>query len=278
MERFNLSQGTNGNAPTVRLNSGYDMPVVGIGTYSLRGSTCVQAVKTALQSGYRMIDTAYMYGNERKVGEAVRQSGIPRSEIFVITKLYPDQYDHAERAIEEALNKLDIGYIDMMLLHHPASNDAAAYAAIEEAIRDGKVHSAGISCYYIKETDRFLPQVTIKPALIQNEIHPYYQDSEVIRHIQSLDIVVQSWYPLGGRGYNHALLHDKVLQKIAETHGKTIPQVILRWDLQRGVVVIPGSSNPDHIRENISIFDFVLSQEEMETIDSLERKEKHDWY
>lgn len=278
MERFNLSQGANGNAPTVRLNNGFDMPVVGIGTYSLRGSTCVRAVKTAIRSGYRMIDTAYMYGNEREVGEAVRQSEIPRSEIFVITKLYPDQYDHAERAIEEALKKLDIGYIDMMLLHHPASNDVKAYTAIEEAIRDGKVRSAGISCYYIKETNRFLPQVTVKPALIQNEIHPYYQDSEVIRHIQNLDIAVQSWYPLGGRGYNHALLHDKVLQKIAETHGKTIPQVILRWDLQRGVVVIPGSGNPDHIRENISIFDFVLSQEEMETIASLERKEKHDWY
>lgn len=198
MERFNLSQGTNGNAPTVRLNSGYDMPVVGIGTYSLHGSVCVRAVEAAIQSGYRMIDTAYMYGNEREVGEAVRQSGIPRSEIFVITKLYPDQYDHAGKAIEEALKKLDIGYIDMMLLHHPASNDGKAYAAIEEAIRDGKVRSAGISCYYIKETDRFLPQVTIKPALIQNEIHPYYQDSEVIHHIQNLDIAVQSWYPLGG--------------------------------------------------------------------------------
>lgn len=278
MERFNLSQGANGNAPTVRLNSGFDMPVVGIGTYSLRGATCVRAVKTAIRSGYRMIDTAYMYGNEREVGEAVRQSGIPRSEIFVITKLYPDQYDHAERAIEEALKKLDIGYIDMMLLHHPASNDVKAYTAIEEAIRDGKVRSAGISCYYIKETNRFLPQVTIKPALIQNEIHPYYQDSEVIRHIQNLDIAVQSWYPLGGRGYNRALLHDKVLQEIADIYGKTIPQVILRWDLQRGVVVIPGSSNPDHIRENISIFDFTLSKEEMEAIASLERKEKHDWY
>lgn len=278
MERFNLSQGANGNAPTVRLNSGYDMPVVGIGTYSLRGSVCVRAVEAALQSGYRMIDTAYMYGNEREVGEAVRQSGIPRSEIFVITKLYPDQYDHAGKAIEEALKKLDIGYIDMMLLHHPASNDGKAYAAIEEAIQDGKVRSAGISCYYIKETDRFLPQVTIKPALIQNEIHPYYQDSEVIQHIQDLDIAVQSWYPLGGRGYNHALLQDKVLQEIAEIHGKTLPQVILRWDLQRGVIVIPGSSNPDHIRENISIFDFTLSKEEMEAIASLERKEKHDWY
>lgn len=278
MERFNLSQGTNGNAPTVRLNSGYDMPIVGIGTYSLRGSTCVKAVDTAIQSGYRMIDTAHIYGNECEVGEAVRKSGVPRSEIFVITKLYPDQYSQAENAIDEALGKLDIGYIDMMLLHHPASNDVQAYSAIEAAIRAGKVCSAGLSCYYIKEIDRFLPQVTVKPALIQNEIHPYYQDDEATQHIQKLGIAVQSWYPPGGRGYNHSLLGDHVLQEIAAAHGKSIPQVILRWDLQCGVVVIPGSSNPDHIRENISIFDFTLSKEEMEAIASLERKEKHDWY
>lgn len=278
MEVFHLSKGTNGNAPTIRLNSGYDMPIVGIGTYSLRGSVCVKSVTAAIQSGYRMIDTAHIYGNEREVGEAVRISGIPRSEIFVITKLYPDQYSRAEKAIDEALEKLNIGYIDMMLLHHPASNDVQAYSAIEKAIGAGKVRSAGISCYYVKETNRFLPQVTIKPALIQNEIHPYYQDSEVIRHIQNLDIAVQSWYPLGGRGYNRSLLSDKILQEIANAHGKSLPQVILRWDLQRGVIVIPGSSNPDHIRENISVFDFELSQEEMKAIASLERKEKHDWY
>lgn len=278
MEVFHLSQGVNGNAPTIRLNSGYDMPIIGIGTYSLRGSACVKSVNEAIQSGYRMIDTAHIYGNEREVGEAVRKSGVPRSEIFVITKLYPDQYSRAEKAIDEALEKLNIGYIDMMLLHHPASNDVQAYLAIEKAIRAGKVRSAGISCYYVKETNRFLPQVTIKPALIQNEIHPYYQDNEVIRHIQNLDIAVQSWYPLGGRGYNRSLLGDKILQEIANAHGKSLPQVILRWDLQRGVVVIPGSSNSDHIRENISVFDFELSPEEMKAIASLERKEKHDWY
>ncbi len=278
MARLNLAQGVNGNAPTVRLNSGYDMPIVGIGTYSLRGSVCVKSVNSAIQSGYRMIDTAYMYGNEREVGEAVRESGVPRSEIFVITKLYPDQYGRAEQAIDEALRKLDIGYIDMMLLHHPASNDVTAYRAIEKAIQDGKVRSAGISCYYIRETKRFLPQVSVKPALIQNEIHPYYQDSDVIRHIQSLGITVQSWYPLGGRGYNRELLHDSVLWEIASTHGKSIPQIILRWDLQRGVVVIPGSSNSEHIRENLSIFDFALTSEEMLAIAALDRHEKHDWY
>lgn len=212
------------------------------------------------------------------MGEGVRQSGVEREEIFVQTKLYPNQYIHAAKAIDEALKKLDIGYIDMMLLHHPASNDVAAYKAIEKAIQDGKVRTAGISCYYIRETDSFLPKVSVKPALIQNEIHPYYQDSPVVEHIQNKGIVVQGWYPLGWRGYTGAILNNPVLREIAENHGKSVAQVILRWDLQRGVAVIPGSSNPEHIRENISIFDFELSREEKEQIAALEKHEKHDWY
>lgn len=247
-------------------------------TYALHGSTCTDAVRTALQSGYRLIDTASFYGNEKEVGTGVRQSGVPREEVFVITKLYPNQYAHAANAIDEALEKLDIGYIDMMLLHHPASNDVTAYRAIEQAIRDGKVRSAGISCYYIRETDAFLPKVTVKPALIQNEIHPYYQDSAVVRHIQGLGIDVQAWYPLGGRGYTGALLGDPVIGRIAAAHGKSPAQVILRWNLQNGVIVIPGSSNPEHIRENISVFDFALSSAEMQEIARLNRNEKHDWY
>ncbi len=273
-----LETGVNGKAPVIKLNSGYDMPIVGLGTYSLHGDTCINSVRTAIQNGYRLIDTASYYGNEREVGEGVRKSRVSREEIFVTTKLYPNQYSHAAKAIDEALSKLDMGYIDMMLLHHPASNDVAAYRAIEEAIQDGKVRSAGVSCYYIWETNRFLPKVRIKPALVQNEIHPYYQDSRVIRHIQSLELAVQSWYPLGGRGYTEALLENKTLCQIAAVHGKSPAQVILRWDLQRGVIVIPGSSNEKHICENISIFDFKLTNEEMERIAVLNKDEKHDWY
>ncbi len=154
---IDLKNGKNGTAPVVRLNSGHMLPVVGLGTYALHGDACVNAVYQAVQSGYRLIDTASFYGNEREVGEGVRQSGVSRSEIFVQTKLYPNQYSHAEQAIDEALSKLDIGYIDMMLLHHPASDDVTAYQAIEQAIREGKIRTAGISCYYIREMVAFVP-------------------------------------------------------------------------------------------------------------------------
>ncbi len=278
IDLFDLKSGKSGKAPVITLNSGYEMPIVGLGTYSLHGSTCTNAVRTAIESGYRIIDTASFYGNEREVGMGVRASGVPRSDIFVTTKLYPNQYSHAGRAIDEALRKLDIGYIDLMLLHHPGANEVTAYREIEKAIEAGKVRSAGVSCYYIRETDAFLKKVITPPALIQNEIHPYYQDTDVVRYIQSLSrkIAVQSWYPLGGRGCTGSMLNNKVIGEIAERHGKSPAQVILRWDLQNGVAVIPGSGNAEHIRENISIFDFELTADEMKEIGKLNRNEKHD--
>lgn len=263
---------------TVLLNSGYEMPIYGIGTYSLTGDTCVESVTAALNSGVRLIDTAYMYHNEESVGEAVRNSGIPREDIFVITKLYPNQFADPEAAIEEALDKLDIEYIDMMLLHHPGDGDVEAYLAMEKAAAEGKIRSLGLSNWYVEELEEFLPQVNITPALVQNEIHPYYQENDVIPYIHSLGIVVQGWYPLGGRGHTAELLGNEVISEIAAAHGKSSAQVILRWNLQKGVVVIPGSSNPDHIQENTELFDFELTQEEMERINALDRGEKHDWY
>lgn len=275
---FDLSKGTNGNAPTVKLSSGYDMPILGLGTYSLHGDVCVNSVKAALAAGFRKIDTAHMYDNEEEVGQGVRESGVPREEIFVATKLYPNQYDNPEAAIEECLRKLDIGYIDLMLLHHPGTNDVKAYKAMEKYVAAGKIRSIGVSCYYVKEINEFLPKVNIKPVLVQNEVHPYYQDTEVMEHLHDLGIVVEAWYPLGGRGHQKELLSDPVLSEIATRHDKSVVQVILRWHLQRGVVAIPGSSNPDHIRENISVFDFSLTDDEMVRIAALNRNEKHDWY
>lgn len=280
--RFDLSKGTNGNPPVIKLSSGYDMPIVGLGTYSLHGDKCVNAILSAIRLGYRKFDTASFYGNEEEVGQAIRyaieEGFIKREDVFVTTKLYPNEFADAEKNIEKCLCKLDIGYIDLMLLHHPGSHDVEAYRTMERYVKEGKIRSLGVSNYYIKEMSEFLPKVNIKPVFDQNEIHPYYQDKAVIEYLHDNGIVVEAWYPLGGRGFNSELMKEPVIMDIARKHGKSLVQTILRWDLQNGVVVIPGSSNPDHQKENISIFDFELTPEEMGRIDSLERREKHDWY
>ncbi len=263
---------------TVMLNSGYTMPIMGLGTYSLSDEVCYRSVTALLNEGGRLIDTAYMYQNEASVGRAIRDSDVAREEIFVITKLYPSQFANAEQAIDEALSKLDIGYIDLMLLHHPGAGDVKAYQAMEQAVKEGKIRSIGLSNWYVEELEAFLPQITIPPALVQNEIHPYYQEKDVIAYIQQKGIVVQGWYPFGGRGHTAELFGDETISSIAQSHGVTPAQVILRWNLQRGVVVIPGSSNPKHIQENLDLFDFALTEEEMEQIGALDRNEKHDWY
>ena len=265
------------------LNSGYEMPINGLGTYSLHGDECIDSVKSALSNGVRLIDTASVYGNEEEVGQAVREAideGIIRREdIFVTTKIYPgSEMENPEQSVQSCLDRLNIDYVDMMLLHHPDGNDVKAYKAMEQFVKDGKIRSIGLSNWYVEELTEFLPQVDTVPALVQNEIHPYYQENDVIPFIQDLGIVVQGWYPLGGRGHTTELLGDEVITQIAEVHGKSSAQVILRWNLQKGVVVIPGSSNPDHIRENTELFDFELSEDEMNQMNALDRGEKHDWY
>ena len=268
---------------TVTLNSGYEMPLNGLGTYSLHGETCINSVKSALRSGVRLIDTASAYGNEEEVGRAIREAieelGLKREDIFVTTKIYPgSEMADPERSIQACLDRLDIGYVDLMLLHHPDRNDVKAYQAMEKFVEEGKIRSIGLSNWYVKELEEFLPQVSITPALVQNEIHPYYQENDVIPYIQDLGIVVQGWYPLGGRGHTAELLGDEVISGVAKAHGVSSAQVILRWNLQKGVVVIPGSSNPEHIKENTELYDFTLTDEDMARINALDRNEKHDWY
>lgn len=229
------------------------------------------------------IDTASAYGNEEAVGQAIRESiseGImQREDVFVITKIYPgSEMENPERSIQACLDRLDIGYVDMMLLHHPDDNDVKAYKVMEQFVEEGKIRSIGLSNWYIEELTDFIPQVDIVPALVQNEIHPYYQENEVIPFVQNMGIVMQGWYPLGGRGHTAELLGDPVITKIAANHNVSSAQVILRWNLQKGVVVIPGSSNPDHIRENTELYHFALTDDEMEQIRALDRGEKHDWY
>ena len=183
-----------------------------------------------------------------------------------------------ERAIQDCLDRLNIGYVDMMLLHHPDRNDVKPYKAMEKFVEQGKILSLGLSNWYIEEIDDFIAQIDIMSALIQNEIHIYYQEQEVVPYMHELGIVMQAWYPFGGRGHTGEQLADQTIVEIALAHNVTSAQVILRWHLQRGVVAIPGSSNPDHIEENISVFHFSLTDEEIARISVLDRGEKHDWY
>ena len=263
---------------TVTLNSGYKMPINGIGTYSLTGDVCYDSIMSALESGVRLIDTAYMYNNEKEIGRAIKDSNIDREELFITTKLYPNQYSNPEEAIEMALEKLDVEYIDLLLLHHPGTNDVEAYQVMEEYVRKGKIRSIDLSNWYIEELEELIPQITIMPAVVQNEIHPYYQELEVVPYVQSLGIVMEGWYPFGGRGHTSELFNDETIVEIANNHQVSSAQVILRWNLQRGIVVIPGSSNPEHIKENTEIYHFTLTDEEMQKIEELNRNEKHDWY
>ncbi len=280
---------TNGKAEfdferkTVMLNSGYEMPINGLGTYSLQGDECMNSVKSALSNGVRLIDTASAYGNEEEIGQAIREAIdegiIQREDIFVTTKIYPgSEMENPEQSIQACLDRLDIGYVDLMLLHHPDPNDVEAYKTMEQFVEEGKIRSIGLSNWYVEELTEFLPQVDTVPALVQNEIHPYYQENDVIPFIQELGIVVQGWYPLGGRGHTGEMLGDPVISEIAGAHGVSPAQVILRWNLQKGVVVIPGSSNPDHIKENKELYHFSLTEDEMARIGTLDRDEKHDWY
>lgn len=267
----------------VMFNSGYEMPINGLGTYSLHGDECIDSVKSALESGVRLIDTASAYGNEEEVGQAIREAIdegiIQREDVFVTTKIYPgSEMANPVDSIQACIDRLNIGYIDLMLLHHPDPNDVKAYKAMEQFAEEGKIRSIGLSNWYVEELKEFLPQVDTVPALVQNEIHPYYQENDVIPFIQDLGIVVQGWYPLGGRGHTAELLSDPVISEIAETHNVSSAQVILRWNLQKGVVVIPGSSNPEHIKENTELYHFSLSENEMNRINALDRGEKHDWY
>lgn len=210
---FDLTTGENGKPPVITLSSGYTMPVLGLGTYSLHGDECINAILSAIKLGYRKFDTATFYGNEEEVGEAIRRSGVPREEFFICTKLYPNEFGHAEEAIEASLAKLDIGYVDLMLLHHPGRNDVEAYKAMERAVAEGKIRSLGVSNYYIKEMTEFLPKVSIKPVMTQNEIHPYYQEKEVREYMHRNGIVIEGWYPSAAEAIQRQCSATKLLKR-----------------------------------------------------------------
>ena len=260
---------------TVLLNSGYEMPIIGIGTYLLSSSQAEQSVYNALKVGMRLIDTADIYGNEDGVGRGIRRAmqdfGISREEIFVTSKLWTSTFNNADYEIDERLERLGLDYIDLLLLHHTAPYDEEAYLAMERGVKAGKIHSIGLSNFYEDDIDRMMQKVTIKPAVLQNETHPYHQSKSVEEHIAKLGTLLEAWFPLGGRGTGiRTLSEHETIVDIAQAHNKSAYQVILRWHLQSGVIAIPGSSNAAHIAEDFDIFDFELSSQEMQRINALE--------
>lgn len=267
-------------AGTVMLNSGYEMPILGIGMFRLSQSEAENSVYWALRDGYRLIDTARIYGNEEGVGKGIRRAIdeglVKREEIFVTTKMWTDDYDDGAAAIEASLRKLNLDYIDLMILHHSQpENDVDAYKAMEKAVKEGKLKSIGLSNYYEPDDfDRLVKATEITPALLQNETHPYHQSMKMKEHLKQYGTVMESWFPLGGRGNTQRLFEDETISDIAKAHGKTSAQVILRWHLQAGNIAIPGSSNEDHIQENYEIFDFELTDEEMERMTALNKDER----
>lgn len=259
---------------TVLLNSGYEMPVLGLGTWTQDDETAANSVYEAIKNGYRLIDTAQYYGNEAGVGEGVRKAidegFVTRGEIFITTKVMPGNYDRAYASIDDSLQRLGMDYIDLMLIHQSGSGDREVYRALEQGVKDGKLRSMGISNYYTKaEFDRITEGAEIMPAVIQNENHIFYQNTELQEYVSRFGTVVESYYPFGGRGHTRDSMNHAEIRRIAGIHGKTGAQIILRWHLQAGYIAIPGSSNPDHIAENFDVFDFSLSDSEMQAIASL---------
>ncbi len=264
----------------VTLNSGYEMPILGLGMFSLSNSEAENSTYWALRAGFRLIDTARIYGNEAAVGRglrrAIEEGIVTREEVFITTKMWTSDFDDGDAAVDASLNRLGVDYIDLMILHHSQPrNDVKAYQAMERAVAAGKLRSIGLSNYYEPEDfDRLVNATSIRPALLQNETHPYHQSGEMKKHIAQYGTVLESRFPLGGRGNTRILFNDPVIAGIAQAHGVSSAQVIIRWHLQVGNICIPGSSNEQHIIENYDVWNFELSLDEMAQMRALERDDR----
>lgn len=253
----------------ITLNNGVEMPLVGLGTYQLSPDEAQASVAFALDNGYELIDTANVYVNERGVGRGMRASTKAREDVFLETKLWPSFYDSGT-AVDETLERLGVAYIDLMILHQPAGNIRAGYRKLEDAYRAGKLRSIGISNFNAAEVQHLIDECEVMPALIQTECHPYFPQTELKKLLAQHNIALQAWYPLGGRG-NDSIMGEPLIGELAKAHGKSPAQVILRWHVQQGNIVIPGSKTPSHIAQNIELFDFALTDEEMARIAALDR-------
>ena len=256
----------------VTLNNGIKMPMAGIGTFLLTPDEAENAVLTALKEGYRLIDTANAYVNEKAVGRAMKKSGILREEIFLETKLWPSFYEQ-EDAIEKTLERLDTNYIDLLLIHQPAGNYIAGYRQMEKAYKEGKVKAIGLSNFNKEQIQEILNICEVKPVVLQTEVHPYFQEKELKEFLDKEGIVIQAWYPLGHG--DKTLLEETLFKNLGEKYKKSSAQIILHWHIQDGNIVIPGSKNPTHIKDNFDLFDFELTDEEMKNIAALNKDKRY---
>ncbi len=256
----------------VTLNNGVKMPMVGIGTFLLQPEDAEAAVFAALKEGYRLIDTANAYVNEKAVGRAMKKSSVVREDIFLETKLWPSFYEQ-EDAVEKTLERLDTDYIDLLLIHQPAGNYLAGYCLMEKAYKEGKVRAIGLSNFTKDQMEEILNTCEVKPTILQTEVHPYAQEKELKAFLDREGIIIQAWYPLGHG--DATLLQEPLFAKLGEKYKKSSAQIILRWHVQEGNIVIPGSKNPAHIRDNFSIFDFTITEEEMAEIAALNQNKRY---
>ena len=265
----------------VKLNSGYYMPTNGLGTWALDGDTAYNSVYSALKLGVRLIDTAQYYGNEEEVGRALKKAIddkiVKREDVFITTKVMPPNYRNAKKSIDESLQKLQVDYIDLFLIHQPGSNDADVYKALEDGVNEKKIRSIGISNYYTKDAfDKVMSYAKIVPSVIQNENHIYYQNNTLKDYVEKYGVVIESWYPFGGRGHTEESLENVVIKELAKKYKKTAAQIILRWQLQSNYIAIPGSSNEEHIKENNDIYSFELTNDEIKKINEINTNRRYE--
>ena len=256
----------------VTLNNGIKMPMAGIGTFLLTPDEAEASVLNALACGYRLIDTANAYVNEKAVGRAMKKSGVSREEIFLETKLWPAFYEQSD-AVEKTLERLDTDYIDLLLIHQPAGNYIAGYKLMEKAYKEGKVKAIGLSNFSQSQIREILDICEVKPVVLQTEVHPYYQEKKLKDYLKKEGIVIQAWYPLGHG--DKALLEEPMFQELGKKYGKSSAQIILHWHIQAGNIVIPGSKSPAHIQDNFDLFDFSLTAWEMAQISIMDKNVRY---
>lgn len=262
------------NVPTVKLNNGVEMPTLGFGVFQVPDlSQAEQAVTEAIETGYRLIDTAAAYQNEEAVGKAIKNSSVSRDDIFVTSKLWVSDfnYERAKKGIDTSLQKLGLDYIDLYLLHQPYGDTMGAWRALEEAQKEGKIRAIGVSNFYADQLQDLMLTMPVKPVLNQIEVNPWYQQDSEVKFAQSQDVRVEAWAPFAEGKHN--IFTNETIAEIAAKYGKSNGQVILRWLLQRGITVIPKSVHQKRMAENIDVFDFELSDDDMKKMASLDKKE-----